>query len=150
MGADLYIQSIYKPQRDKIEPLFNQAVALRDSLPEGSAERERAQEQVSEYYDQLYAAGYFRDPYNSWDLLWKFDLSWWNDVLPKLNEDGELSPSDAAWLLDELRRSRQERFEQAIVDLPAEDQASFRDRHEALKAFLNAAIERNESIQCSL
>jgi hypothetical protein len=149
MGADLYINSIYEPQHAKIEPLFNQAVALRNSLPEGSAERQRAQTQVQEYADQLYAAGYFRDPYNNWDLLWQFGLSWWNDVVPKLDQDDNLAPREATWLLRNLQ-SREQRFEMAIRDLPAKHQEYFRERYEVLRAFLNSAIERNESILCSL
>jgi hypothetical protein len=149
MGADLYIQSINNPQRQKFQPLFEQAVARRDSLPEDSAEQQRAQEQVSHYYDQLYGAGYFRDPYNSWDLLWKFDLSWWNDVLPKLDGDGYLAPADVGWLLDELRQ-REGRFEQAIGELPVEDQQYFRTKYEELKGFLGSAAERSEPIYCSL
>jgi hypothetical protein len=84
-----------------------------------------------------------------WNLLWKFDLSWWNDVLPKLDAEGCLAPADAGWLLDELRR-REGRFQQAIGELPAEDQQHFQAKYDELKAFLDSAVQRGEPIFCSL
>jgi hypothetical protein len=44
----------------------------------------------------MYERGYFRDPYNDHDLLWKFNLSWWDDVVPMLNARSELTIAQAS------------------------------------------------------
>jgi hypothetical protein len=75
MGADLYINSVFQRQRQQWEHLIEQAVRLRDTLPRGSADYEKAQAQVEEYYGKMYERGYFRDPCNDNDLLWKFNLA---------------------------------------------------------------------------
>jgi hypothetical protein len=93
--------------------------------------------------------GYFRDPYNDWDLLWQFNLSWWKHILPLLDQDDNLAVRDAEWLLDQLKR-REKMFEQNIAEMPAKEQEHFRIRYQRLQKFLNCAIERNESILCSL
>jgi hypothetical protein len=149
MGADLYINSLYERQYAKYEPRFDEAAKLRDSLTEGSAERQRAQEQVEACYEQLYSKGYFRDPYNNWDLLWQFGLSWWNDVLPRLDKEGNLAAADVLWLLAELK-VRQDRFEEQIEGLREEDEQHFRQRYAELQEFLSCAIGLNEPIRCSL
>jgi hypothetical protein len=42
---------------------------------------------------KMYQRGYFRDSYNSSNLLWPFDLSWWQDVLEVLvGKEGKMSP----------------------------------------------------------
>lgn len=82
-----------RPQFRQWEPLFNEAVAKRDSHKRGTPEYERVQERVLECYQAMYSAGYFRDPYNSWEVLAKFGLSWWDDVIPLLTDEGLLLPS---------------------------------------------------------
>jgi hypothetical protein len=88
---------------------------------------------------------YFRDPYNDWDLLWKFRLSWWEDVIPMLDDEDRLSVAEAQNLLAMLRQ-RENVFELRIAALLAEDQRYFRDRYSALQEFLNRAIELNTPI----
>src|ERR1035437_4712456 len=46
MGADLYINSLYEPQRARWEQKFEAAVKHRDSLPADSPERDEAQIEV--------------------------------------------------------------------------------------------------------
>ena len=75
MGADLYINSLYEPQRARWEQKFEAAVKHRDSLPADSPERDEAQIEVDHCFTQMRSQGYFRDPYNDWDLLWHFGLS---------------------------------------------------------------------------
>jgi hypothetical protein len=93
--------------------------------------------------------GYFRDPYNDWDLLWQFGLSWWEHILPRLGQDDTLAVRDAEWLLSQLKR-RENIFQQNIAEMPANEQDHFRIRYERLQKFLNCAIERKEPILCSL
>src|SRR6266568_7238017 len=103
MGADLYITSLYEPHRQQWEPQFEEAAKRRDSLERGSEEYRKAQAKVEECYEKMYEHGYFRDPYNDWDLLWKFGLSWWNDVIPMQDDEGRLSVSQAKQLLAMLK-----------------------------------------------
>jgi transcriptional regulator with XRE-family HTH domain len=82
---DLDIKTVRKWLRQQWEPQFEKAARLRDSLERGTEEYENAQAKVEECYGKMYERGYFRDPYNDWDLLWKFGLSWGNDVIPMLD-----------------------------------------------------------------
>jgi hypothetical protein len=139
MGADLYIQSQFLPQHDASEPRFTEAVKRRDSLPKSSAAQGAAQEQVDACYEQLYGRGYFRDSYNDGCLLWKFNLSWWEHVLPRLDKKNRLSVADARWLLSELRQ-RENIFAQRISVASVGNRAFFRRGYEELKEFLSAAM----------
>jgi len=149
MGADLYIKSLFEPNQAKYAPLFEQAVARRDGLPEGSREQDAAEEEVGRCFDAMYAQGYFRDPYNDWDLLWKFGLSWWTDVIPMLDADHRLSGGQITRLL-ELLHEREERFEASLAELPQDERPYFRQGYEELQRFLKTAIDLNEPIDCSL
>jgi hypothetical protein len=91
MGADLYLEPIFTENREQWEPLFNQAVERRDQLAKDSAEHKAAQAEVDRYFGWMYCRGYFRDPYNRWDMLAKFDLDWWGDIIPMLDSEGRLS-----------------------------------------------------------
>ena len=149
VGADLYIRSLYDKQKKEWEPHFNQAVQERDKLTRGTPEYEQADELVWDYYERMNVSGYFRDPYNGWDVLWKFGLSWWEDVLPLLN-DHQLSVVDTKKLVDMLD-AHQSQFESALAETEEEDEPQyFRRQSEALRAFLSEAIELGEPIDCSL
>jgi hypothetical protein len=91
----------------------------------------------------------FPDPYNDWDVLWQFGLSWWNDVIPMLDEDARLSVANARRLLAMLDQ-REESFEERLAGLPDKKQQSYRDRYIELRQFLNQAIALDESVSCSL
>jgi hypothetical protein len=40
-----------------------------------------AQKEVGKYYDLMFPSrGYFRDSYNGTSVLWRINLSWWQDV----------------------------------------------------------------------
>jgi len=74
---------------------------------QNAADRDKAQHQVERYYAKMYERGYFRDSYNRTSLLWLFGLSWWLHIGLLLEERDEgcvLSPANAMWLLDFLRR----------------------------------------------
>ena len=85
MGADLYISHLFDPHYKRWQRRFYKAVAYRDRLPEDAQERGEAQKRAEECYEKMYERGYFRDSYNDSNLLWKFDLSWWDDMIPMLN-----------------------------------------------------------------
>ncbi len=149
MGADLYINQLYEPQRQKWEPLFEKAARTRDRLPAGSEEHRRAQARVEECYANMKAEGYFRDSYNDWNLLWKFGLSWWSDVIPMLNQESEL-PVEAVKSLLAMLEERENVFQRELEALPVKEQDSFRRRHKDFEKFLKRAIDLNVPILASL
>ena len=84
----------------------------------------QAQQRVEHCYDQMLSQGYFRDPYNNWDVLWQFGLSWWTDVIPMLDKEARLSVPQAKLLL-EMPQERQGTFEERVEALRAEHEAYF-------------------------
>lgn len=149
MGADLYIQSAFTATHERWRKRFDRAVARRDAAADGSAEQQRLQKTVGRSYQRMFSNGYFRDSYNSSNLLWQFGLSWWDDVIPMLNQAGELSPGRAQELLSMLQ-SRLDGFEQRLATSPPDEQQYFRKKWRQLRYFLTTAIEQGEPIACSL
>ena len=91
MGADLYLRPVFEPNRKKWEGKFNETIKKRDACEKGALAWNRYQQEAHECFNQMYAEGYFRDSYNSSNLLWKFGLSWWTDVIPMLDEERKLT-----------------------------------------------------------
>jgi len=149
MGADLYIDSLFRPQHARWKALFEKAAQEQDQFRVGTAEWHRAQERVHTCFRQMYASGYFRDPYNPWDLLWQFGLSWADAVIPLLDVDSRLSPEGATKLLRMLFE-REGVFTCRLALVSASDAKYFHDRYSELQAFLTQAITFGESIECSI
>jgi hypothetical protein len=159
VGADLYLNSVFRKHRDRYAPKFDHWVAERNALHKAGqqAAADEAQKQVLRYYDQMYQRGYFRDSYNSSNLLWLFELSWWRDVLEVLvDQDGKMSTRNAERFLQMLA-DREPVFQANLAKVkPADGETRpeveeyFRKKYERLKAFLRQAIDRKECIQCSL
>jgi hypothetical protein len=149
MGADLYIEPIYSENREQWEPLFNQAVDRRDRLAKDSPQWKSAQAEVERYFGRMHSRGYFRDPYNCWDVLAKFDLDWWSDVIPMLDSQGRLSVQRMIQFRIVLW-AREWLFEANLAGLPKKQQRYFRRRYRVLRLFLKEAIDRNLPIECSL
>jgi hypothetical protein len=159
VGADLYLNSVFQKNRDKYEPKFDHWVIKRNALEKAGEQEaaDRAQKWVSKYYGKMYERGYFRDSYNSSNLLWLFDLSWWRDVLEVLvGKDGKMSPRNAKRFLQMLAdrepvfEANLKKVKPAKGETRAEVEKYFRDKYERVKAFLRQAIDRKECIQCSL
>ena len=149
MGADLYISQLFDPHYKRWQKRFDKAVAYRDRLPEESPERESAQKRVELCFERMYERGYFRDSYNDSDLLWKFDLSWWDDVIPMLNDKSELTPENASALLAMLK-DREQDFEYNLASEQERARRYFRKKYAVFKEFLNQAIQLGVPIECSL
>ena len=149
MGADLYISQLFDSQFKKWERRFDKAVAYRDRLAEDAPERGEAQKRVEECFDKMYERGYFRDSYNDSDLLWKFDLSWWDDVIPMLNGKSQLTPEKASALLSILKE-KEPLFECALASQQEPARRYFRQKYTVFKEFLNQAIQLGVPIECSL
>lgn len=149
VGADLYIRSLYDRQHKDLEPAFNKAVQERDKLKRDTPEYEKADALVWDYYERMNVSGYFRDPYNGWDVLWQFGLSWWEDVLPLL-DDHHLSVEKTKTLLAMLD-THQSEFDDRMAETEDEDDRKhFINQADALRAFLAEAVELGEPIDCSL
>ena len=146
MGADLFITPLYQRQPQQWQPQFEAAVKRRDSLKAGSKAHRQAQAKVSECYEKLNEQGYFRDPYNDWDLLWKFGLSWWGDVIPMLDDKDCLTIEQIRNLLAMLKE-RENVFELKVAQLPPDDQRFFRRQYASLQSFLNQAIDLNTPVE---
>ncbi len=159
MGADLHLTSVYQEQLDKYQSELDKWIDRRDAYQQAgkTAEAKAAQQQVEMIDNKLNARGYFRDSYNSSNLLWMFELSWWGDVLDKLtNDEGWMSPANA-WRLLEMMQEKETLFEEKLQQLEldedesqAEVEAYFRQKYERLKAFLQEGIDRKEAIHCWL
>jgi hypothetical protein len=92
----------FEPQHTRWSKEFDEAVARRDGLPEDSAARNEAQEDVERLYEKMYEEGYFRDSYNASSVLWPLGLSWWTDVGALLETDDDervLTPDGVVRLL---------------------------------------------------
>jgi DNA-directed RNA polymerase specialized sigma24 family protein len=149
MGADLYINTLYEPHNGKWQRRFDQAVERCKKLSPDTEEHKQAQAEVEQAYQKTHERGYFRDPYNNNDLLWKFGLSWWEDVIPMLDAGGDLSPAQAKELLGMLQEN-QEQFRANLAKMPPEERRYFLDRYADLQKFLNEAIELDAPIHASL
>jgi hypothetical protein len=153
------LNSVFQKNRARYAPKFNHWVAKRDALHKAGQQKaaDKAQEQVSKYYDKMYERGYFRDSYNPSNLLWLFGLSWWQDVLEVLvDQAGKMSLRNTRRFLQMLKdrepvfKANLTKVKPAAGETRAEVEKYFRDKYERLKAFLRQAIDRKESVQCSL
>jgi hypothetical protein len=149
MGADLYITALNEKQRQQWEKRFERAARQRDRLPDGTPEHAQAQKRVELCYDKMRARGYFRDSYNDSDLLWKFGLSWWRDIIPLLEDDRYLSVGKTTKLLAMLKEHEPD-FERNVADVPEQSKQYFHRKYEALQNFLGEAIALDLPIECSL
>jgi hypothetical protein len=84
-------------------------------------------------------------------------LSWWQDVLEVLvDKDGKMSPRNAKRFLRMLADTEPvfevnlKKVKPAKGETRAEVEEYFRDKYERVKTFLRQAIDRRESVQCSL
>ncbi len=154
MGADLWIESISQRKQAMYREKFEQAVKMRDSIQ--PPYNQEYQELVEYYFDKLFSVGYYRDSYNTSNLLWRFELSYWQNDL-RLDDDGNLPPSEARRLLALLKR-REPIFEESLQrirddgwsDSPEEVIRYFRMKYLKLRVFLKMAIKLNEPIVWSV
>ena len=158
MGADLYLNSVFKPNFDHYKRSFDEWVQRRNMLQQAGNEDEAktAQGQVEAFYEKMYERGYFRDSYNDSNLLNLFGLSWWGEVMEMLDDDSQMSPSDTQLLL-EMLSDAEANFEANLREETAwegwtkpQTEAYFREKYQRFKAFLEEAITLNEAIVCSI
>lgn len=153
MGADLYVENRYDALRERTQPAFNAAVMAREEhckahgcgLAAECAELLQLQDRVSEAYDAMHdEAVYFRDSYNNSSVLQQLDLSWWRDVIPMRDEDGNLWPEKARELASMVEGAELESADYEPGD------GYFREKRERLVRFLRSAAEAGLKIRASL
>jgi hypothetical protein len=150
MAADLYIHSLYQQGAEHRQRNCEKAARRRDRLTPGTDEHRQAQAKVEKCLEHPCQQGYFRDAYDDdHALLWKFGLSWWADVIPMRDRNGEISVAQAARLLAMLK-SRHDIFELELAGLGPNERRYFLDRYTDLQKFLNDAIELNAPIDAWL
>jgi hypothetical protein len=116
--------------------------ALRKPQPPKSVTEPSMAGTVSEPSGQT---GFFRNPDTDGDLLKYFDLSWWTEVDPQLDEDGRISPKQAEQLLQHLK-GQECVFERNLTELSRDRQQRLRGRYTLLRNFLSQAIAENAFI----
>src|SRR5262249_4419817 len=104
------------------------------------------QGKVDEYFDKMLSAGYYRDSYNSWNLLWKLGLDYWVWFKSFLDDERQLQPDKAALVLQEVE-SRHYLLDD-ITD--PDDRKFFDERFEEFTGFLRTAISLGEPVDCSI
>jgi hypothetical protein len=160
MGADLYLGKECEIARKYVEPLFDQAVKLRDKYQRGSVEAKVAQEMVSAVYDAMYPdSAYFRDSYNATSVLWTLGLSWWQDVKP--NSRGNLSGKNLKSFRNRVAKAKQNlptleelKTKNVTIDDGENSVESwhkyYTEKRAKLLTFLDRAIKERKAIRCSL
>jgi hypothetical protein len=78
MGADIYLQSLYKEFEDK-----------GSSIAPFDESTETAEDFRNRFFDAARASGgYFRNGYNAGDVMWAMGLTWHGAVSPMLDYEG--------------------------------------------------------------
>lgn len=119
-------------------------VHKRDSTTNGR--KEYYQSKAVEYFNKMSSQGFYSDPYNATNLLWKLGLdyaSWFGSHL-----DGErlLNPDKAELVLHEVMGRRH--LLEELEDL--EERKYFEEKFDEFTHFLETAIGRGEPIECSI
>ncbi|WP_438979883.1 hypothetical protein [Polynucleobacter sp.] len=143
--------SQYKDNHDKHQAGFDMFVRLRDKAEQAGDKKlaERYQKKVSKAHSAMYEKGYFRDSYNSSNLLWKMDLDYWAWFAGLLDEDGNLTPDKAREVINAMQK-RQKIFHSNLTILDDEETEYFLKKYDEFTNFLLEAINLNEPIGCSI
>lgn len=145
MGADLYMNKAY-----------DQRIAEHKASLDGLGERPLPEE-LKPYYDMIFKQGdvYFRDSYNSRSVMWAMDMSWWDHVLPMLDQEGNLSHEDTLKLINKITDAPLNVSSDFLENMPDEwtiDDAQnyLREKKLMLVSFLMRAVETDDTVGCSL
>jgi hypothetical protein len=111
MGADIFLRSVLDPRPDS------------KNWPQGEIDTSTAEDfrvHVENYFEQLRATGgYYRNAYNSGDVMWAMGLSWSDTVSKMLGEDYCL-PIERARELIELIEARPITREHVVAHIYAD------------------------------
>tara|TARA_B100000686_G_scaffold325802_1_gene382966 strand:- start:64 stop:501 length:438 start_codon:yes stop_codon:yes gene_type:complete len=145
MGADLYMNKAYDKRMEEHRSTL-------DDLGEHPSP-----EELEPYYDKIFKQGdvYFRDSYNSSCVMWAMGMSWWDDVLPMLDKDGNLSHEDTLKLINMITDAPLNVSADFLENMPDEwkiDDAQnyLKEKKQMLVSFLRRAVETDDTVGCSL
>ena len=158
MGADLYMNKTYKINEKKYRPKLEKLMAEKANYDDGSKEFKEARKKLMKLYDKLYSSDcYYRDSYNEGSLLWALGLSWWDDIMKLIDDEGNMSAIRADEFLDLLDGAEitiSENFQKQAYEDESwshDDCVShFEKRKEELVDFLKKCIETEDTIGCSI
>jgi len=152
MGADLYMNKGFEKREKKFAKQIQEALDKTKDDPDDKVKHQKA----IDLYDDLYSSDvYFRDSYNSGNLLWSLGLSWWEDVTELMDEQGDLHPLQIQKLINMVESKTvnvSNDFQKSMPDDWGEGEALnyFEESRESLIKFLKKAIDTNDSIGCSV
>jgi len=95
-------------------------------------------------------AGYYRDSYNDYSILYRLGLSWWVDIGEMIDKnigtkhEGKLTPKQCKEFLEILEANKWK------LEEIEEDRKFFKEKYRLLKKFLNKAIELNSDVICNI
>jgi hypothetical protein len=149
MGADLYMKG-FREACERNGNRLEAAIVLRNYCAGDENMVEKCQRYVEYWEDSTYSNPYyFRDSYNDWNTLNKCGLSWWQDVIPMLDDECSLTATTAQQLKAMIVANEAE-FNAAIADCPDEDKAYFTGKRTRLLEMLDTTIQTDGFIYCSL
>ena len=93
--------------------------------------------------------GYYRDSYNSYNLLWLLGLDYWVWFTSFLSKGGILKPDKAKKILETLTEKKNT-LDRLTGFMKEEHSKWFNDKYKELTEFLSKAIELKSDIECSL
>ena len=154
MGADLYMNRAYDEKcAEKKETLDSFGKAKGNGVELTQAQKQH----MMDVYDDLYKQGdvYFRDSYNSGSVMWAMGMSWWDDVVPMLDKDGNLSHEDTLKLVNMITDAPLNVSTDFLENMPDEwtiddAQKYLREEQQKLVGFLKRAVETDDTVSCSL
>jgi len=179
MGADLTIDRVFKEDPrvgvigKKLDETRSALRDLDDDSPKDVVQRlERREKALCNAYgrvmDTMFCVenGYFRDSYNSSNLLWVLDLSYWIWLGGFLDGKGFLRPQHTRIILKKIesrpvteirlkRHLKSQKIELGNNGKPADEEFQewldyFVEKRERLLRFLKMAIETDSPILCSI
>ena len=171
MGADIYLRSKFDSNFESVQVEIEEVYKLFDMTADSSimdmadGDKDKFQEMIQPLFNKAYSVGYFRDSYNSSNLLSHLGLDWWKDIIPKL--DNQCLPIEhCEWLLEEIKNRRIGEEPQVShpineihkrmgiacteLNLDSETLKYFVEKKIKLCNLLQDAISINEPLYCSL
>ena len=152
MGADLYMNKRYKKRLQKMKPQLDKAFQRLGFLTQGTIKYQREKERYLNLLDELHEGIYFRDAYNHQSVMWALGLSWWNDVLPLLDQENKLSVCKTHELVKMIKFKNIEVSHGLLKHSLSMEAAKslLNNKRINLLSFLSTSIKIDEEIYCSL
>lgn len=179
MGADLYVDNVFKEDPrvsvigKKLDEIRNTLRDLPEDSPEDLVKRlERREKALCDAYgrilDKMFCVdnGYFRDSYNSSNLLWVLGLNYWAWLGGFVDGKGFLHPQHARIILQKIeskpvtetrvrRHIKAQKIKLGDNGKPPDEEFKewldyFVEKRERLIRFLKMAIDADSLILCSI